>query len=866
MTSDTDLGPARPRSAPNAGKGGRRALRILLPVVLAAGLGLSLAGCKTSEEQANDYYQSGLDLLAQGDKDRALVQFRNVFNIDGTHYDARRKLAEVMLESGNAREAYSQYLRLAEQYPDDLSTRVALSRIAFDQSQAEEFRRHVTRAVEIAPDDPEVKVLDLAQRYADASRSDDGAARGPLAQEAEVLAQTRPDDPMLLSILLDRAAQDKQLDVADRITARLIELQPDRYQRYQQRLALLLEKGDMAGVEDHLRKTIAQFPDDKSPKIDLLRFLMSQQRNDDAEAYLREIAADTPADDPSVKVDLVRFIEQQRGTEAARAELDKIIAEGGDPLVFQVLRAGFDFRAGKQDDAIAEIRKVLDGVTEPTDSSRDARVQLARMLVSTGDEAGARQQVDTVLTENAAHSGALKMKAAWDTIADKTDDAIMSLRGVLDQNPDDVEAMGLMADAYLRAGEPDLAREFLTQAAETSGNAVEQSLRLAQSLFAEGRYRPAEDAILPALRLAPDNLALLEQLGRVYLAMPDLPRAEGVVTRLRELGSKPDQQQALVMADELELNRLAAQEGQQSAMSYLEDIAGKEDAGLGPRIELIRARLASGQLAAAQEAARALEADHPDNRMVGMVVAMAEAAGGDPDAARDRLRKLIEGNPQDLQPYMALIRMESFAGNLDAASEVLDQGFKALPDNPDLLWAKAGLAERQGDIDGAIAIYDRLYTQNSESVIVANNLASLLSTWKADDPEAVARASTVSRRLKDTREPAFMDTYGWIQHLNGDSQAALPYLEGAAQGLGGDPMVQIHLGLVQDAVGQSEAAKTQLAKALDMLPADATGAAITQARTALERLENPEAATGTATEGGDQTATDDTAPADQPVN
>ena len=67
----------------------RRGIRFLLSTTLILGLGLSLAGCKTSAEKADEYYQSGLQLLEQGDTDRAIVQFRNVFDIEGTHYEAR---------------------------------------------------------------------------------------------------------------------------------------------------------------------------------------------------------------------------------------------------------------------------------------------------------------------------------------------------------------------------------------------------------------------------------------------------------------------------------------------------------------------------------------------------------------------------------------------------------------------------------------------------------------------------------------------------------------------------------------------------------------------------------------------------------
>ena len=163
-----------------------------------------------------------------------------------------------------------------------------------------------------------------------------------------------------------------------------------------------------------------------------------------------------------------------------------------------------------------------------------------------------------------------------------------------------------------------------------------------------------------------------------------------------------------------------------------------------------------------------------------------------------------------------------------------------------------------GDIDGAIAIYERLYAQNSSSVVIANNLASLLATWKSADPQAVTRASAVARRLKDTQVPAFMDTYGWIQHLNGDSQAALPYLEGAAAGLAEDPIVQLHLGVVQAAVGKTETAKAQLQKGLDMLPEGQDGPSITAARETLARLNAP-----AAPEAGQDGATQDGSSGDQ---
>jgi outer membrane protein assembly factor BamD (BamD/ComL family) len=39
----------------------------------------ALSACKTNEEKADAFYQSGLSLLAAGDLDRAAIEFLNVF-------------------------------------------------------------------------------------------------------------------------------------------------------------------------------------------------------------------------------------------------------------------------------------------------------------------------------------------------------------------------------------------------------------------------------------------------------------------------------------------------------------------------------------------------------------------------------------------------------------------------------------------------------------------------------------------------------------------------------------------------------------------------------------------------------------------
>ena len=119
----------------------------------------ALSACKTNEEKADAFYQSGLSLLAAGDLDRAAIEFLNVFKHDGFHQDARKKLADIRLQQGDIPAAYSQYLRLIEQYPDTPEVRLTLAGIAIDINNWDEARRHGQAAIALVPDDPKAQPI-----------------------------------------------------------------------------------------------------------------------------------------------------------------------------------------------------------------------------------------------------------------------------------------------------------------------------------------------------------------------------------------------------------------------------------------------------------------------------------------------------------------------------------------------------------------------------------------------------------------------------------------------------------------------------------------------------------------------------------
>ena len=145
------------------------------------------------------------------------------------------------------------------------------------------------------------------------------------------------------------------------------------------------------------------------------------------------------------------------------------------------------------------------------------------------------------------------------------------------------------------------------------------------------------------------------------------------------------------------------------------------------------------------------------------------------------------------------------------------------------------MLENDGDIAGAVAIYEDLYASDSNNMVVANNLASLLVTL-SPDADTVNRAFIIARRLRGSDVPAYQDTYGWLSYLRGDFVEAARTLEPAATALPGNPQVQYHYAKALLAIARTADARARFETVLAMVePAD-TRPFVQDTRAELEKL------------------------------
>lgn len=789
--------------------------RLLVGIFLAATLSL-VASCKSAEERAEQHFQAGQHYVEAGDIDRALVEFRNVFKLNGHHEQARLIYARLQRQRGALSEAYGQYLRLVEQDPGNFEAQLALAEMAIGFGNRDEAEKHGRIAARLDPEDPESRAVVAVLDYFKAVQADDTKAQAAAVDTARALLagsdEKAPQTLLSYQIVIDHLIRTEDWPAARAALDKVVALYPSRQDLQTTRLGVLNELGDKTALEAALRDMVARFPDDDAIRTTLTNWYLSENRPDAAEAFLRS-QIDPAADTPDREEDLIRFLNQVRGPKAAGAELDRILATNpAHDITYRALRAGLAFDAGQTETAIAGMEALLKGA-KPSAEINKARIALAHMLIATGNPVGARAQVEEVLANDSTNSEAVKLKAGWLIEDDQTDAAIVLLRSALGESPRDAELMTLLARAHERNGDLDLMADMLALAVEASGSAPEESLRYAAYLARTNRQTAAEGVLLDALRLQPDNTRLLNALGTLYVGLENWGRVRGVVERLRSLPDGP------ALADELTARMLNGQGRQEALLAFLRGLAEK-DGDTGVRISLIRSLIARDDIPGALNYVESALHDTPDDIALQTVHGTVLALAGHYDEAEAAYRALLARAPDTERAWLALYQLKQIRKDDEGAAQVLDAALKALPDSPDLLWARATALQNGGDTAGAMAIYEKLYADHSDNLVIANNLASLLSDH-GTKPEDLDRAWRIARRLRESANPAFRDTYGWITFRRGNPQEALSYLTDAAAALPDDPFAQYHLGAVYAALGRAAEALVQFRKVQSLPGAEA---------------------------------------------
>ena len=483
-----------------------KAFRILVLGAILAGT----ASCKSSADKAADLIKQGAAFELAHKDDAARNAYLQALDLDQESIDARRALAALNFRVENFDAARAQYSAIRDRLPNDIDANLALAEIALIVQNTDLAATYADIAFTTAPDMPRTRGIRIAlDFYAALAAGDDKAVQTALSNARNLLVSAPEVFTARRIVIQSLMGGPKPDDALPEIDIAL-KVHPESLELNMMKLNVLgRQKGGTAAIEQ-MKLMYKQFPTNRDVEGWLHEWYLSDGTPDETVAFLRDLAARYD-DDRDQHRQIADYVATHFVKDAALAELEKLTSSYKPRHIADIYRAREAqvlFDTGQKDEAITLMRDIM-AKGGPLSQSPDYRTILATMIDHVGRREEARSIIDDVLLQAPTVVAAQKLRAQWLIQEEDFSGAISTLRIALTAAPKDPELMTMIADAYEKAGTPDLAGRSLADAVELTQAGVSESLLYAQFLMRTGDLRMATLTLSNALQAHPDNADLL---------------------------------------------------------------------------------------------------------------------------------------------------------------------------------------------------------------------------------------------------------------------------------------------------------------------------------------------------------------------
>ena len=781
-----------------------KALAVHACLVLAA---LQFAACSSRQQRAENYYESGKNYLAKKEYVKARVQFSNALQIKDNLVTAWRGLAEVDEHFHKWPNLSRDLRRIVELDAKDFKSRTKLAKLYLLGGAADKALTMVNAAAELQTNNADIHALKAAILFK--LKDNDGATR-----EANKALELDPGNPDASVVLAAKAYLDKNPAEALKILGKVNRAHADDLGVVALKIDIYNQMGKLDEVEKLLKGLVQRYPKRQAFRTQLIKFYLAHKRPADAEKELRTIVAANPKD-VGAELQLVNLLLVMKGHDAAHAELAARIKQGGHVFPYRIATAQLDFAQGKFDDGVKLLQGLIDDSKLSSDEVLEARTALAEMYVKRNDMAKAEPQVTEILKSDSHNTQGLRLRASIRLSRNQYDDAIADLREALNNQPRSPQLLGTLAVAYERSGSIELASDAYLKATRDSNYSPTYGLSYVAFLQRRGLETRAETVLAELAGRNPNNIAVLSAMAKVKLAHKDWAAAHAIAEKIRSLGDKRD----VILADQIQGVAFGGEKKYSDSLQSLQDVYHAVPGAIQPMVAIVNTYMHSNQMDKAEAFLQSALKANPNNAEALVLLGSIQLAKKQPDKAVEDFKTAIARQPTSDVGYKALAEMYGRQGKLEEAMKTVREGLKKQPKSFSLQLTQAGIFEAKKEYNKAIGVYETMVKQSPGSMIVANNLASLLADHRTDKA-SLQQAQSLSEILKNSNVPQFQDTMGWVAYRQGNYAAAVKLLEGAEGKLSKSPLVSYHLGMAYLATDQQAKAVQQFNKARNLAPND----------------------------------------------
>jgi len=678
----------------------------------------------TSEMKKSRYLARAEHYFKAGEYDQAKIEYLKVLQIDSGNAVAYARCGAMWADEGVPLRAAAFLLKARDLAPEDLDNRYKLALVYLQVGQPIEAFKEAIEILKQAP------------------------ASGPA-----------------LAILAETSVTPEQKQAAEQELRKF----PQHDNPYVEvaNAALALRKGDLANAEVALNHALSLDPKCMQAHIGLAQVSLTKKDNARAGQELKA-AADLCPVRSRERLTYAEFEMQTGNTEEAKSYLQDLTKQARDFIGAWILQA----RVAQSDKKYDEVAALLQNVFSRDPDNIEARVIQAQALLGKGDVKQGTEMLERA-EKSFGNNPLIKYQLALAYVQGRNaSQAINELEQAIKIAPKYVEAIALLAQLRLRAGDPQSAIAPLEAALRLRPDVIQVRMLLADAYLTAGRSEEAASLIREHIKQAPQD-------SQSYLILGVILKKQKKNDESREAFEKalkltPENVVAIDQLADLDLEARAF-----SAVHQRADALLQKDPKSAPAYFI-----------------------HGRSYVIEKNFAAAEAA----------LRKAIELDPNLAAAYNLLVAIYVEANKLPEALKELETVLGKNPRYAPALLTSGIIYERMGDFAKARDNYEKVLALNPNFTPALNNLAYIYS----EKLNNLDRAGELARKAHELApaEPSVQDTLGWVLYRQGKYQEAAELLEQSASKSPGNGEIQFHLGMANYMMGRLDGARAALEKAV----------------------------------------------------
>ncbi len=763
-------------------------------------IGLSvLYGCQDASQRALEREKFGIELFEKGEYVKAKLELASALKGDGTLGKTYYYLALLNEKDGNFRGMRENLIHAVKFNPKNIDARVKLGKIhlLFDDLDAALLQSD--EILKFSKDNFAALILRAAVFI---KQKKQGEA---LAIVEEIL-QKKPDFTDAISLKTLILMQNEQFDDALKFVSPVVESGVEDISLHLLKIQLNSRRSNIEEVIKDYERLSKLHPEKVEFKFALAKIYSQADRKPEAEKLLREVIESDP-DGIKPKLVLLDFL-HSTNKEKVSEQVEKFSVEDIDKpeSLFQISQ--WLLKMSYLSDAEVLLGKV--GALEiDLELQQRIRIQLAQIAFGKKDIKKSKEIVEELLTDNSENLQANILKTKIYLAQEQYDEAEAILKTIRWTHPDSDAALTLMAQIEIIKGDFDNADKKFREALEVNPASPEALLAVVSRSLKNKDTDYAIELLEKAIKIEPNNLGLLKQAAEIKMIAGDWLGANEKIVSIEK------HPQGRLLAKFLN-SRSKQEQG-----DFPKAIAGfKEILRYSPDYPDVLRQMATSYEMLYQrkemiDFMSSFMESNPKHITAHLIMGQLLLLNKNHSQAISTYEAALAIDNKLPQIYAALATVYNDKKDYKSAISLYKKGLEENPDNVRLSIYLASAYEKNHEYQKAISLYESLLATNPGLEIATNNYVALLVDVFGDKKN-IEKARKLAVNFKNSENPFYLDSYAWIELKSGNVSGAIPILEKVNNMASQVAVFKYHLGVAYFEQGNNAKALSYLRQAVDL--------------------------------------------------